>query len=152
MHEIIGTRLPNELYYLLSTSLITPSYLSTLIQGVLVESAPLVDSKEYREAVETVRGGCLGIVNLLADVYKNKKYTLSKWFDKPKDLAPISTNMTWPSSTLSQYEKNLNGKKTVDYQIICKWAPKPGQEKGASMLNAEEAKSLILLRSLDVLG
>lgn len=58
--------------------------------------------------------------------------------------------MSWPSNTLSQYEKYLNGKKTVDYQVVCKWAPKIGQDKGT--LGPEEIKALVLLKSLEVLG
>lgn len=74
MHEILGTRLPNELYYMLSTSLITPALLSMIIQGTIIESAPLVDSIEYRKAVDSIKGGCLSVVDKLADIYKNKKY------------------------------------------------------------------------------
>jgi hypothetical protein len=148
MHDIIGPRLPNEFYYMLSIGLVSPNYLSTLIQGTLYEPQPLVDSVEHRGAVDKVTGGLLNILPLLADTYKNKKYTLLKWFDSanPVELTPMGTTVNWPSTSLSQL-----GKKNVDYQSVCKGFVKPGQPD-KTLLSAEEAKSLVLLRSLDILG
>ena len=53
MQEIIGSKLPSELYYLMSQSLLSPLTITTLVTGTTIESAPLVDIKEYEYKVGT---------------------------------------------------------------------------------------------------
>jgi hypothetical protein len=55
MHDVVGPRLPDELYYLISQGTINVQLLNNLVSGVLLESPPLVDSQEYRyDSVNTV--------------------------------------------------------------------------------------------------
>jgi hypothetical protein len=48
LHEIIGPRLPNEIFFLLSQGVVNQQVLNNLISGVLPEAPPLMDSEEYR--------------------------------------------------------------------------------------------------------
>ncbi|KAL0476250.1 hypothetical protein AKO1_004212 [Acrasis kona] len=161
MHEILGSRLPNELYYLMSSSLLSPVILSTLIYGATMETTPLVDSKEYRKAVDVINSSFMTIVHDLNDHYKNGKYSLFKWTDNYQETKEWSANNielsssqpthTYPSSYLSQLNKY--NKPSCDYSTICKNQPKSASDKSSSsILGPEETKALIYLHSLELLG
>jgi len=88
IHEFIGQRLPEELYFYLSRGVIGPQVLDWLTSGQLMENPPLDngDSEEYRSLVRdklaNIRTQALSLLaQHLARFYNNKNVTVRFWFD-----------------------------------------------------------------------
>ena len=96
IHEFIGQRLPDELYFYLSKGIIAPRVLEWLTSGEVRETIPLDsgESSEYRHLVQTqlapFRREALALISQFLHRYyysKEKDVTLRLWFDK--DLMTI---------------------------------------------------------------
>ncbi|RCH91950.1 hypothetical protein CU098_001354, partial [Rhizopus stolonifer] len=87
IHEFIGYRLPDELYYYLMRGLIGPQSINNLVSGVLIESAPLDngESVEYRNFLTqllNIRTQTLSLLTQpLHPFYKTRKVASYFWFE-----------------------------------------------------------------------
>ncbi|KAI9860754.1 MAG: hypothetical protein M1813_005677 [Trichoglossum hirsutum] len=102
VHEFIGQRLPEELYFYLSKGVVGPNVLNWITSGELLEMPPLDngDSEEYRRLVRDqlspIRTQALSLLSQTLHFYYHRKdVTVRFWFDKkservlkPKDLIP----------------------------------------------------------------
>lgn len=94
IHEFIGQRLPEELYFYLSRGMIGPQVLDMLATGELVVVAPFDngDSDEYRKFLDALNPLRLQALSLLAQPlnfwWLSKEVYVYYWFDKknPKRL------------------------------------------------------------------
>ncbi|KAI9850063.1 MAG: hypothetical protein M1838_006143 [Thelocarpon superellum] len=89
VHEFIGQRLPEELYFYLSKGLVGPRVLNWLTSGELMEHPPLDggESDEYRRLVRTqlapLRMQSLALLSQpMSRFYHRKDVTARFWFDK----------------------------------------------------------------------
>jgi hypothetical protein len=79
-HDVIGTKLPNEIYYLLSQGVIVSTAINSLITGVVVEASPLADSQECRNIISLfspVRAASFNLVTTYMNEYYQKKPIVS---------------------------------------------------------------------------
>ncbi|CAO3649485.1 unnamed protein product [Cunninghamella echinulata] len=87
IHEFIGYRLPDELYYYLMHGLIGPQVVNNLISGVLIENTPLDggDTTEYRNFLHqllSIRTQTLSLLTQpLHQFFQNRKVACYFWFD-----------------------------------------------------------------------
>lgn len=88
VHEFIGQRLPEELYYYLSKGVIGPQVLDMLATGELIEIAPFDngDSDEYKKFLENLNPLRTQALGLLAQplhrFWFSKEINVYYWFDK----------------------------------------------------------------------
>ncbi|BFZ59465.1 hypothetical protein YB2330_000475 [Saitoella coloradoensis] len=86
IHEIIGTRLPEEIYYYLSRGYIGTNVINTLVSGIHIENAPLDngDSQEYRKFLgdlHEIRTQALSLLtHPLHRYFQNKKTSIVYWY------------------------------------------------------------------------
>ncbi|KAG1559523.1 hypothetical protein G6F46_002736 [Rhizopus delemar] len=87
IHEFIGYRLPDELYYYLMRGLIGPQCINSLVSGVLIENAPLDngESAEYHHFLHqllSIRTQTLSFLTQpLHQFYKTRKVATYFWFE-----------------------------------------------------------------------
>lgn len=87
IHEFIGYRLPDEIYYYLMRGLIGPQSINSLVSGVLIESAPLDngESTEYHNFLTqllNIRTQTLSLLTQpLHPFYKSRKVSSYFWFE-----------------------------------------------------------------------
>ncbi|CAG8453923.1 4770_t:CDS:10 [Acaulospora morrowiae] len=87
IHDIIGYRLPDEVYYYLSKGLMSPQVINTLISGVLIENSPLCngETQEYRQFLNELlelRTQAMGLLTQpLHPFYQSKRVVSFYWFD-----------------------------------------------------------------------
>ncbi|CAG8439730.1 12089_t:CDS:10 [Ambispora leptoticha] len=87
IHEFIGYRLPDEIYYYLSKGLMSPQVINTLISGVLIENPPLCngDTQEYRRFLNELlelRAQAMGLLTQpLHQFYQSRKVVSLYWFE-----------------------------------------------------------------------
>ncbi|KAG2214324.1 hypothetical protein INT47_000880 [Mucor saturninus] len=91
IHEFIGYRLPDELYYYLMRGLIGPQSVNSLVSGVLIESAPLDngESIEYHNFLTqllNIRTQTLSLLTQpLHPFYKTRKVSSYFWFEPTEE-------------------------------------------------------------------
>ncbi|CAO3594271.1 unnamed protein product [Absidia cylindrospora] len=87
IHEFIGYRLPDELYYYLMRGLIGPQVINNLVSGVLIENAPLDNGEttEYRNfllQLLSIRTQTLSLLTQpLHQFFQRRKVACYFWFD-----------------------------------------------------------------------
>ncbi len=111
IHDFIGQRLPEELYFYMSKGVVSPRVLNWLTSGELFEYPPLDngESAEYqqlvRDRLDLYRTQALALLSQpLSRFYHRKDVTMRFWFKKDggkvlshKDLIPTPRDiiMTW---------------------------------------------------------
>eukprot|EP00026_Physarum_polycephalum_P002709 Phypoly_transcript_02717.p1 GENE.Phypoly_transcript_02717~~Phypoly_transcript_02717.p1 ORF type:complete len:741 (+),score=127.90 Phypoly_transcript_02717:53-2275(+) len=92
LHDVVGPRLPNDLYFLLSQGIVLPQVLNNLTTGVLLEAPPNVDSEEYRRMLNELtdlREKTLGLLTgVLHDQFSIKRITSARWYDFSTEYEP----------------------------------------------------------------
>uniref|UniRef100_A0A6B2L1U0 XPG N-terminal domain-containing protein n=1 Tax=Arcella intermedia TaxID=1963864 RepID=A0A6B2L1U0_9EUKA len=90
LHELVGPRMPDQVYYLISQNIISPQVVNNLASGVMVENCPFVDSQRYRETVinlTSLRTLILGILSSnLNGYHKNRKVITVRWYDPNSEV------------------------------------------------------------------
>lgn len=107
VHEFIGQRLPEELYFYLSKGMIGPQVVDMLATGELVVVAPFDngDADEYRKFLDALNPLRLQALSLLAQplnrYWVSKEVNVHYWFDKNiqrklvhKDVVPTPYELT----------------------------------------------------------
>ncbi|EPS32503.1 hypothetical protein PDE_07463 [Penicillium oxalicum 114-2] len=97
MHEIIGLRLPEELYFYMSKGVIGRDVPNCLTSGEICLSLPLgtEDTEIYRQLVADtltpIRAQSIGLLaNCLHRFYQTKVITIRPWFDEDSNQRQIS--------------------------------------------------------------
>ncbi|KAJ6261863.1 hypothetical protein Dda_2662 [Drechslerella dactyloides] len=107
MHEFVGNRLPEEVYFYLSRGVISAPVLDMLVNGELLELPPLDsgESDAYRtflEGLQNLRAQCLSLLaQPLQHWWNNRKVNIVYWYDKtsPKQLTFKDVNPTLYEAT-----------------------------------------------------
>jgi hypothetical protein len=90
MHEVVGYRLPDELYYLVSIGALAPAQLNILLAGIAIDAPPLVDSEDYRRMLNElthVRTIALAILTSeLNEFFAQRRVITVRWYDEHTDL------------------------------------------------------------------
>ncbi|CAI2168817.1 8627_t:CDS:10 [Funneliformis geosporum] len=87
IHDVIGYRLPDEVYYYLSKGLMSPQVINTLISGVLIENSPLCNGEtiEYRNFLGQLlelRTQAMGLLTQpLHQFYQSRRVVSVYWFE-----------------------------------------------------------------------
>lgn len=116
VHDFIGQRLPEELYYYLSRGVIGPQVLDMLATGELVEIAPFDngDSEEYKRFLENLNPLRTQALSLLAQplhrYWVSKEINVYYWFDKENPRKLIHKEVT---PTPAELTKKWNVKESV---------------------------------------
>jgi len=89
LHEIFGFKFPIGIYFFLSQGVLNPQAVN-LMQHGLIEAAPLVDSHEYRTALEKLiplRSKTLAILShALNEEFMRKPVYTIRWFDPDNQI------------------------------------------------------------------
>lgn len=90
MHDVVGYRLPDEIYYLVSIGALAPPQLNMLLAGIAIDAPPLVDSEDYRRMLGDlahVRTLALAILTSeLNEFFAQRKVIVVRWYDEYVDL------------------------------------------------------------------
>mmetsp|Transcript_8683 Transcript_8683/g.32041 ORF Transcript_8683/g.32041 Transcript_8683/m.32041 type:complete len:747 (-) Transcript_8683:94-2334(-) len=78
MHYLIAPKMPDEVFYLLSQAIITPSVMNHFIHFTIFESQPLADSKEFRDISVKINSLRQWAVNLFATSIDALDWTLGR--------------------------------------------------------------------------
>ena len=115
IHEFIGYRLPDELYYYLMRGLIGPQSINTLVSGVLIENAPLDNGEttEYRNfllGLLSIRTQTLSLLTQpLHQFYQSRKIASHFYFDPTNEhIMHHHTNYNHATSGGSTSTPNSN--------------------------------------------
>lgn len=111
MHEIIGQRLPEELYFYLSKGILGPDIPNFLTSGEVRISLPLgaEDTEVYRQLVgETLTPIRIQSISLLANClhrfYQVKEITMRPWFDENSDRKTNLKNIPSVKETIQAWK------------------------------------------------
>jgi hypothetical protein len=161
-HEVIGTRLPNELYYLISQGIVSPTPINSLITGVILEPPPLADTQEYRNNIAwlaPMRSIAISLLSTcLNDHHQRKPVNVVSWYTSEQQALERSTikltdNLCW-QFTDADVQKNLKQQKAqnVDAQFCLGWKPSATVCTTLSKITtAEQLRAFVMLKSLDLL-
>lgn len=91
LSEIFGSRLPAEVFFLLSQGVVSPMVINNVLSGFVLETAPLADSESYRTVVEklldTQRGPAITTLrSCLNRNFQARPLLVGKWHSEPKEL------------------------------------------------------------------
>lgn len=111
LHDVIGLRLPEELYHYLSRGMVQPQILNTLTSGTYYITLPTAggDSDSYRTLVQMQLDPLRRqAISLLAEplnrYFQVKEITTRLWFDRDSEIKFISKNIQpSPRETLSKW-------------------------------------------------
>ncbi|KAI9718407.1 MAG: hypothetical protein M1812_004128 [Candelaria pacifica] len=111
VHEFIGQRLPDELYFYLSRGIISSRVLEWLTSGVIWEAPPLEggESEEYRNLIRTqlipIRTQTLSLLaHSVNRYYQTKEVRLRFWFDRDNDEIIRLKNVASPRDITSGWK------------------------------------------------
>eukprot|EP01102_Stenamoeba_stenopodia_P007359 TRINITY_DN2064_c0_g2_i1.p1 TRINITY_DN2064_c0_g2~~TRINITY_DN2064_c0_g2_i1.p1 ORF type:complete len:722 (+),score=142.70 TRINITY_DN2064_c0_g2_i1:172-2337(+) len=137
LHDIIGSRLPNEVYFFLTQGIVSTQVINNLVSGSLIEAPPLVDSDEYRLALDKfvdMRSKALSLLSAsLHEYYQQKKVITIRWYNPSVELEITHSgrltglnNIRWHVVSSSQLKKELqrqkiafNNNNFVDQVTLC---------------------------------
>jgi len=111
LHDVIGLRLPEELYHYVSRGLLQPQILNTLTSGTYYITMPTAGGKSdsYRTLVQTqldpIRRQAISLLaEPLNRYFQIKEITTRLWFDRDSEIKFISKNIQpSPRETLSKW-------------------------------------------------
>lgn len=101
LEDIFSLRLPDEVYFLVCRSLISPQVVGWLSSGLIVESQPLADSHEYRRFIKEVitedhnSPRCTTLA-LLADSLHpqwRQRRVFAHYYCDPREAGPVGANV-----------------------------------------------------------
>lgn len=109
VHEFIGQRLPEELYFYLSRGIIGPQVLDMLATGELEQAAPLDsgDAEEYRKLLDglnTMRTESLSLLaKSLHRYWMNKEVKVYNWYDSKSPKTLVHKEIPHPSELAQKW-------------------------------------------------
>jgi hypothetical protein len=126
IHEFIGQRLPDEIYYYLSRGVIGARVLNWRASAEIIEKTPLDggETEEYRRLVRDVltpiRATTLSVLShSLHRFYQHKDVTLRCWFNRDHSTIIHLRNEPDPKPTLNSWNTHLeNFKQTSNFEGV----------------------------------
>lgn len=157
MHEFIGQRLPDELYFYMSRGLIGPEMLDALTSGMLYEYAPLDggSSTQYQDYIKNsqqqqARGWIFSyLVQALHRYFQFKNLECVTWFDQsipiPKINPPLykSIGISWRLTEDQLKEAKVSVPATVGQALVAL-----ASNAGNSVFSSEVAAGSIKFASI----
>ncbi|KAF9547070.1 hypothetical protein EC957_008919 [Mortierella hygrophila] len=117
IHEFIGYRLPDEVYYYLSRGVITEPTLNTLLSGSVAEFSPLCngETKEYRNFLTSdvmkMRAQTITLLKAHLHTVYDRKISINYWFENssaPEHI--LKPDPSFKPENISQWK---TGKKSI---------------------------------------
>lgn len=125
-HEVIGQRLPDELYYYLSRGAIGARVLNQLTSGQILEQCPIDggDSEVYRllvsEKLSPLRAASLSLLShSLTRAYQHRNIELYCWYDHQKKNIISIADMSPPKEILSSWNVPDDVVKSNLFMQVC---------------------------------
>lgn len=159
--DIIGPKLPDDIYFYVSQNIISPFIMNNLITGQLIEQIPLIDTNELRTlSSETLSIQTLAInliLPLLNNLLQNRQIYFIRWFDqKPILLKTQPLKMEKFKFKLDDTEITSSLKKEhkskSDYQFVALKLNQKDEKGDRQLSKLKEAHAYILIRTLELLG
>ncbi|KAG0214762.1 hypothetical protein BGX28_001397 [Mortierella sp. GBA30] len=151
IHEFIGYRLPDEVYYYISRGVITEATMNTLLCGHGAEFSPLCngETKEYRNYLTTeimkVKAQTLALMKAhLHKFYYDRKISVVYWYES--NSAPEHIIQMDPASISVEDISNWkSGNQAIDKELKKAGVAAPNYSFCLSLLsNTSDASSTIL--------
>lgn len=137
IHEFIGYRLPDEVYYFLSRGVLGEATLNTLLWGHAAEYSPLCngETEEYRTFLTTellkIKSQTIALATAQLHPFYHRKVAITYWYDSnstPEHVIKVDTVQSdidaigrWKSGKLS-VEKELKKqgvRRKKKYLLVC---------------------------------
>ncbi|KAF9932955.1 hypothetical protein FBU30_006941 [Linnemannia zychae] len=154
IHEFIGYRLPDEVYYYLSRGVITEPTLNALLSGAIVEFSPLCngESKEYRNFlmndIMKLKAQTIALSNAHLYTTYDRKISIVYWFENsssPENILKI--DQSFMPENISQWKP---GKKSILKELKQTGMPCPDYAFCLDMIsNPAEAAATVLPKGAD---
>ena len=175
--EIVGERLPDEIYFLMCHGILSPQLVGNLVSGVFYEPTPLFDSQEYKDFITIWKPIYTSALNIFTsemnDYFKNKPVTLYRHYAtedhhhqlsgdsviierKPANIFLDGLQFQINESLISKFcqqQKVTYNEDCTSLSFVLNLKPallKKNQPQTFSTVN--EAKSFIHLKVLETLG
>lgn len=100
IHEFIGYRLPDEVYYFLSRGVLGEATLNTLLWGHVAEYSPLCngETEEYRKFLTTellkIKSQTMALATAQLHPFYHRKVAITYWYDSnsnPEHVIKVDT-------------------------------------------------------------
>jgi len=182
LHTIIGPRLPNLVYFFLSIGLVSPQVIYNVVHNTMMDYLPTIDSYEYRDLLQKIVPLRTQIAYLLINCMMRKDEVYWKvvphggrrpvmsyiqWHTEktialhtPPELLLDDWDVNWRSDVADQMPKDEAGQPIINFCSVLPFAKCAlkacvsvnvyGPPRTYSVF--EEVVSVILLKSLDLLG
>mmetsp|Transcript_48798 Transcript_48798/g.86922 ORF Transcript_48798/g.86922 Transcript_48798/m.86922 type:complete len:843 (-) Transcript_48798:1336-3864(-) len=182
LHTIIGPRLPNLVYFILSIGLVSPQVIYNVVHNIMMDFLPTIDSYEYRDLLQKIVPLRTQIAYLLINpmVRKDEVYwkvvphggrrpvmSYIQWHTEktialhtPPELLLDDWDVTWKADIAASFPKDEKGQLVMNFCTVLQFAK--CALKAAIPINVygppkqynqfEEVVCVILLKSLDLLG
>ncbi|KAF9427802.1 hypothetical protein BGZ94_004125 [Podila epigama] len=158
IHEFIGYRLPDEVYYFLSRGVLSESTLNTLLWGHAAEYSPLCngETEEYRKFLTTelfkLKAQTVALATAHLHSFYHRKVAVTYWFDastSPEHV--IKVDSVRPDIEALGHWKT--GKLSVEKELKKQGVASPSYSFCLSLFNnASEASSTIATPNQDNTG
>jgi hypothetical protein len=109
VHEFIGERLPEELYFYLSRGMVGPQVMDMITTGEFIQSAPLDnnESEEFKKFLDVLNVMRTESVSLLAKslhrYWVNREVKVYNWFDATHPKTLIHKDIPYPSDLVQKW-------------------------------------------------
>ncbi|KAF9108378.1 hypothetical protein BGX29_000631 [Mortierella sp. GBA35] len=155
IHEFIGYRLPDEVYYYLSRGVITEPTLNSILSGNVVEFSPLCngETKEYRNFLTTdimkMRAHTVALLRAhLIAFYHERKISIVYWFENSS--APEHILKPDPAFKIESVSQWKAGKRSILKDLKQTGMPRPDYAFCLDMIsNPSEAAATILPKNAE---
>lgn len=105
IHSIVGFKLPDEAYWMISLGTISIQIFNNLFAGVMHETPPQMDTNEYRlslnQQLETRAKTLALLTSSLGEFFIKKKVFTTKWFDATSSVEVNHSHFIDEVSSLS---------------------------------------------------
>lgn len=149
IHEFIGYRLPDEVYYFLSRGVLGEATLNTLLWGHAAEYSPLCngETEEYRKFLTTelqkIKAQTIALATAQLHPFYHRKVAITYWYDSsssPEHAIKVET----VQSEIEAIGHWKTGKLSVEKELKKQGIASPSYSFCLSMLsNAGEASSTL---------
>ncbi|KAG0086386.1 hypothetical protein BGZ93_000149 [Podila epicladia] len=149
IHEFIGYRLPDEVYYFLSRGVLGEATLNTLLWGHVAEYSPLCngETEEYRKFLTTellkIKSQTMALATAQLHPFYHRKVAITYWYDSnssPEHVIKVDT----VQSDIDAIGRWKTGKLLVEKELKKQGIASPSYSFCLSLLsNAGEASSTL---------
>eukprot|EP00667_Euglena_gracilis_P002973 EG_transcript_2977 len=182
LHTIIGPRLPNLVYFFISIGLVSPQVIYNVVHNTMMDYLPTIDSYEYRDLLQKIVPLRTQVAYLLInclmrrdEVYwkvvphggRRPVMSYIQWHTEktialhtPPELMLDDWDVTWSPALTEQTSKDDRGGLVLNFCTVLRFAKCALKALVSANVYGpprtynqfEEVVSVILLKSLDLLG